>query len=77
MKAKSLILIARQINKGKPQVENVYPRAVSWEGNERARKMVEEIFEPADMDWRKAEMQWLLLWGLYRRGNLPAGFLHF
>jgi hydrogenase expression/formation protein HypD len=49
---KSLILIARQINSGKPQVENVYPRAVSWEGNVRARKMVEEIFEPADMDWR-------------------------
>lgn len=49
---KSLILVARQIGEGKPRVENVYPRAVSWEGNARAQKMVEEIFEPADMDWR-------------------------
>lgn len=49
---KSLILVAKQVGEGKPRVENVYPRAVSWEGNARARQMVEEIFEPADMDWR-------------------------
>jgi hydrogenase expression/formation protein HypD len=49
---KSLILLARQIGQNDIKVENAYPRAVSWEGNLRARKMVEEIFEPADMDWR-------------------------
>jgi hydrogenase expression/formation protein HypD len=49
---KSLILLARQIGRDDIKVENAYPRAVSWEGNPRARKMVEEIFEPADMDWR-------------------------
>ncbi len=48
----SLILLARQVGSGDIKVENSYPRAVAWEGNERARKMVEEIFEPADMDWR-------------------------
>ena len=47
-----LILLARQIGKGKVAVENTYPRAVSWEGNPRAQKMVYEIFEPADMEWR-------------------------
>lgn len=47
-----LILLARQIASGKTAVENTYPRAVSWEGNPRAQKMVETIFEPADMDWR-------------------------
>lgn len=47
-----LILLARQIASGKMAVENTYPRAVSWEGNPRARKMVETIFEPTDMDWR-------------------------
>jgi len=47
-----LILLARQVATGDIKVENAYPRAVSWEGNLRARKMVEEIFEPADMDWR-------------------------
>jgi hydrogenase expression/formation protein HypD len=49
---KSLILLARQVGNNDIKVENVYPRAVAWEGNLRAQKMVEEIFEPADMDWR-------------------------
>ena len=49
---KSLILLARQVGTNDIKVENAYPRAVSWEGNLRAKKMVEEIFEPADMDWR-------------------------
>jgi hydrogenase expression/formation protein HypD len=47
-----LILLARQVGSGKFSVENTYPRAVSWKGNPRAMKMVGEIFEPADMDWR-------------------------
>ena len=49
---KSLILLARQVGNNDIKVENVYPRAVAWEGNLRAQKMVEEIFEPTDMDWR-------------------------
>ena len=49
---KSLILLARQIGNNDIKVENVYPRAVSWEANKRAAWMVDEIFEPADMDWR-------------------------
>ncbi len=49
---KSLILLARQVGNNDIKVENVYPRAVSWEGNPRAAKVVEEIFEPCDMDWR-------------------------
>jgi len=47
-----LILLAKQIDAGKPAVENIYPRVVSWEGNRRAMTMVDEIFEPADMEWR-------------------------
>jgi hydrogenase expression/formation protein HypD len=49
---KGLILLARQVGNDDIKVENVYPRAVSWEGNLRAGTMVAEIFEPADMDWR-------------------------
>jgi hydrogenase expression/formation protein HypD len=49
---KSLILLARQIGNNDIKVENVYPRAVAWKGNQRAAKMVTEILEPADMDWR-------------------------
>ncbi len=47
-----LILLARQVGDNHPRVENMYPRVVSWEGNRRALGMVEEIFEPADMEWR-------------------------
>jgi hydrogenase expression/formation protein HypD len=49
---KSLILLARQVGSGDIKVENAYPRAVTWEGNRRAQRMVEEIFAPADMAWR-------------------------
>jgi hydrogenase expression/formation protein HypD len=49
---KGLIVLARQVANDDRKVENCYPRAVSWGGNQRARAMVEEIFAPADMDWR-------------------------
>ncbi len=47
-----LILLARQVGQGQPKVENTYQRVVNWEGNVRAAKMVDEIFESADMEWR-------------------------
>jgi len=47
-----LILLARQIADESPRVDNIYPRVVSWEGNQRALSMVNEIFEPVDMEWR-------------------------
>ena len=47
-----LILLARQVGSGEPTVENIYPRVVSWDGNKRAQAMVDEIFEPVDMEWR-------------------------
>lgn len=47
-----LILLARQIADDAPKVENIYPRAVNWEGNKRALAMVDEVFESQDMEWR-------------------------
>jgi hydrogenase expression/formation protein HypD len=47
-----LILLARQVGQGLAKVENTYQRVVSWEGNLRAAKMVDEIFQPVDMEWR-------------------------
>ncbi|MFV0435797.1 MAG: hydrogenase formation protein HypD [Desulfopila sp.] len=49
---KGLIMLARQVTTGRIRVENLYPRAVSWQGNLRAQKMVDEIFTPVDMEWR-------------------------
>jgi len=47
-----LLLLARQIGEGKPRVENSYGRAVRWEANGRAEKMVNLIMKPVDSQWR-------------------------
>lgn len=49
---KGLTLLARQVAAGHAKVENIYSRVVSWQGNVRAQQMVDEIFEPVDMEWR-------------------------
>lgn len=49
---KALIVLAKQVGEGSPRVENMYPRVVTEEGNRRAQKMVEEIFEPCSTQWR-------------------------
>jgi hydrogenase expression/formation protein HypD len=44
--------ILLQVAKGKAGVENAYTRVVSREGNGRAMRVVEEVFEPVDAEWR-------------------------
>lgn len=41
-----------QVENGKAEVVNLYKRAVSWEGNVAARRLIEEIFIPEDSTWR-------------------------
>ena len=48
----ALILLARQAGEGRAEVENAYPRAVSWEGNARAQGLISKVFEPVDAEWR-------------------------
>ncbi|MCL5405473.1 MAG: hydrogenase formation protein HypD [Deltaproteobacteria bacterium] len=45
-------LLIDQVESGRAEVENQYRRAVTWEGNVAARKLIDEIFEPADSTWR-------------------------
>jgi len=47
-----LLSLIRQINQGRPGVENCYTRAVSEEGNLRAQHLIDQVFEPADSEWR-------------------------
>jgi len=47
-----ILSLAQQAAEGAPAVENRYRRAVRPEGNPRARAAVEEVFEPADCQWR-------------------------
>lgn len=48
----ALALLLRQIRDGRPSVENGYPRAVATRGNETAQRLLGEVFEPCDADWR-------------------------
>ncbi len=45
-------MLARQVDEGRSQVENEYRRAVSREGNPRALRAIDEVFEPVDASWR-------------------------
>lgn len=42
----------KQLEDGRGEVENAYARAVKAGGNPHARRIVEQVFEIADRDWR-------------------------
>ena len=44
--------LLRQIESGKPIVDNVYPRAVGSEPNKQAADLIADVFSPADAAWR-------------------------
>jgi hydrogenase expression/formation protein HypD len=47
-----IFMILRQLNEGKPLLENEYVRAVRWEGNVKAQRMMKDVFDVADGNWR-------------------------
>ncbi len=47
-----LLSLIRQVNEGSPGVANCYTRAVTAEGNLRARQLINQVFEPVDSQWR-------------------------
>ncbi len=47
-----ILLCVKQLESGRHKVENAYARAVRPEGNIHARRIVEQVFEVADRDWR-------------------------
>lgn len=49
----SILMLVRQINEGRAEVENQFIRAVTREGNQKAQRLNEEVFElRAAFDWR-------------------------
>lgn len=48
----SILLLIHQVNRGIPAVEIQYSRAVTTSGNMTARKIMNEVFEPCDAEWR-------------------------
>jgi hydrogenase expression/formation protein HypD len=47
-----IYMLVDQVGKGRCDVINQYRRAVNWEGNAAAQRMMDEIFEPSDTTWR-------------------------
>jgi hydrogenase expression/formation protein HypD len=47
-----LLMLVKQLNEGTHRVDNAYPRAVSREGNVKAKKLMYEVFETSDVEWR-------------------------
>ncbi|MGQ9726140.1 MAG: hydrogenase formation protein HypD [Candidatus Bathycorpusculaceae bacterium] len=45
-------MILKQLSEGKPRLENEYTRAVRWEGNIKAQKIMQKVFNVADGNWR-------------------------
>jgi len=48
----AISMLVEQIESGTPKLENAYPRAVTSDGNLKAQKVMDEVFEPVDTSWR-------------------------
>ncbi len=48
----SVIALVKQVQEGRPALENCYGRVVTAEGNVKARKIVDMVFTPVDSEWR-------------------------
>jgi hydrogenase expression/formation protein HypD len=42
----------KQLEEGRAEVENAYPRAVRYEGNTAAQKMLKDVFTVTERNWR-------------------------
>lgn len=48
----SIAILLKQIREQKPKAVNQYTRFVKYEGNVKAQKMISQIFEPYNAQWR-------------------------
>jgi hydrogenase expression/formation protein HypD len=49
---KGMGMLLAQLEERRSQVEIEYQRAVNWEGNPAAQKVMAEVFAPCDSEWR-------------------------
>jgi hydrogenase expression/formation protein HypD len=50
--AQGILMTVRQLEDGRVEVENGYPRVVSYEGNQPAQKVINQVFMTCDRKWR-------------------------
>jgi hydrogenase expression/formation protein HypD len=47
-----ILFVVKQLEKGSYDVENAYARVVSYEGNQPAQVIINQVFEDCDQKWR-------------------------
>jgi hydrogenase expression/formation protein HypD len=47
-----ILMVARQLEDGRTEVENAYPRVVKYEGNRPAQDVINKAFMERDQNWR-------------------------
>jgi hydrogenase expression/formation protein HypD len=62
--AQGILMVVHALEDGRAEVENAYPRAVTFEGNQPAQKMIGKVFMPCDRKWRGIGMIPLSGWCL-------------
>jgi len=73
----AIILLLRQIQRGKGSVENQYSRVVKAEGNTQALKIIREVFKVVDTEWRglgTIKKSGLMIRGKYRKFDAQKRF---
>ena len=50
--ANGILMCVKQLEEGRTEVENAYPRSTKREGNLPAQKMLETVFKTCDRPWR-------------------------
>lgn len=50
--SQGILQTVRMLEEGRLAVENAYARLVSYEGNRAAQRVIEQVFEPCDRQWR-------------------------
>jgi hydrogenase expression/formation protein HypD len=48
----AVLMLVKQLEAGKTELENQYARSVSFQGNQLAQQVMAEVFEVADQKWR-------------------------
>jgi len=49
---RGILAAVKQLEIGRAEAENAYPRAVTFEGNQPAQAVLRRVFEPCDRQWR-------------------------
>ncbi|NLV27920.1 MAG: hydrogenase formation protein HypD [Methanomicrobiales archaeon] len=47
-----ILMLVEQVREGVARLDNAYPRAVFDEGNPKALEVMNQVFEPCDVEWR-------------------------